>query len=204
MEKTLFKVNPSDKAAQFLQLANVPKGLLAPFSFDLSKILATANIGNQTSAKLLPVAKQIEYFTRLRIDYSPYVAIVCSVDNYSLARQISTVIFWAHLQHCLNNDKLRGSMPHWLSVINDFKNEFMDNYNDGLHAAANLLVLDNIYADMPSTKLDKVIDVLQTLCDRPRLILFRGKDAYKYCVETLGVRPNMLLNVSKRQQIQRI
>jgi hypothetical protein len=150
---------------------------------------------------LVPVDKQLRWFDRMRSDFEfPYFAVIGSGDAYMQARQLGTIIFWSHLAHALNSGNYRAALPTWVAPTAEFRHTFMEEYKAGEHTAPLLLTVDNVYDDMPNIKLDKVRDLLQIMCDRPRLLIYNGLDPYQFCATKLGVSPNMTLNLGKHQR----
>ena len=191
----LYKINPSDKARQFMKMCGVPNGLLSPFTLDLTKLLVPFNHGNKT-VKVISRSQQLNCWQFLQTKFSPYVLIIASVDNYLQARQLATILLWRNLLNSLNHSKT-SALPVWHNPAGQYPNQLLLDYHNGKYREPSLLVLDNVYTDMSSHKRDKVSDILQTMNDRPQVIIFRGDDPNGYCTEQLGIKPNYRLQLGR-------
>jgi hypothetical protein len=201
----IWRVKPSGKARQFLTLQGVPSGLLE-FSFDPTTSIANADVSTENKGRIINPKQQLAWLNTILDDCScePAVFLFTSEQQYLMARRVATIVFWRYLANSLNYPRtFKASKPFWHIPNLEFKNPVLNNYMAGEHSQPNLLVLDSLSVNMPAVKASKVHDLLQAMCDRPRLLLVHGAKSYQYCIDQLGVRPNKLINFAdpKRRRI---
>lgn len=197
-----FNIHLSNKAKQFLLLHGAPTALLHPTRLNLSKTFSPINIKSNQRDKAISTQQQLTWFRHLyqHLPIEPRLIVSVSNDYYQQARLTGLILFWRYLQYSLNYPEIfDNSAPIWyIPQLNFTAKTPLDAYQQGQHRAANLLVIDGIYQDMPAIKLDKVHDILQLMADRPRLLLLRSRDPYNYCLDKLGVRPNIIFNFDRQ------
>lgn len=194
-------ITPSGRSRQFLRMHGVPRALIRSTQFDLAKMLQPIELDKT----LIRTKQQIDWFRTLfkETPIEPRIIVVYSADYFYLARAFGLLLFWRYLENSLNYPhEFANSAPfwHWLSL--GYKDRLLEAEEKGEHSAPNLLLLDGLYDDMPATKVDKVHDILQIFCDRPVMLVLHTKDAYNYCIDRLGGRPNILFNLSRNLQRQ--
>lgn len=198
-----FNIKISHKARQLLLLHGAPAAIVRPHTLDLSRTLSIAEINSGKINRAISSKKQLTWFKHLYQDLpiEPKIIISNSMDFYEQARIIGLLLFWRYLSYSLNYpDIFHASTPLWYIPEAGFNTTPQEQYRRGRHREPNLLVVDLIHDDMPAAKVDKVHDLLQTMCDRPRLLLIRSQQPYNYCLNKLGVRPNMLFNIERQVQ----
>jgi len=196
-----FTVAPSDKARQLLLLYGVPRSLLGNYKLDIASSLGNLEITGERRSRIVLVRQQRLWFRQIyqELPTQPKIIVCTSREFYLQARRVGLLLFWRYLEFSLNYPKeFANSRPVWYLPDLGFRNRLLEAYKAGEHDAANLVVIDNIYEDMPAIKLDKVRDLLQYLCDRPRLLIIHGTDPYNYCLQKLGVRPTQIFNFARQ------
>jgi hypothetical protein len=196
-----FTVAPTDRANQLLLLQGVPRSLLGGFTMDVTTALANLEIAGEKKSRVVLANQQRRWFQQVykQLPLQPLIMVCASTEFYLQARRTGLVMFWRYLMFSLNYPKeFNNSRPLWHSLDASFRNPLLAAYQKGEHQAANLLILDNVYQDMPLVKLDKTRDLLQCFCDRPRLLLLHGIDPYNYCRQRLGVQANYIFNINRQ------
>lgn len=201
-----WQINPNGKARQFLILHGVPGGLLQTIDFSLDNLSAPLDIGQRRTMVVEP-DRQAHWFTTIRAKtpITPFVYLITSEHRFMLARQTAVVLFWAYLSNAMNYPETHhNSRPLWHIPNAEFKNELLIEYTAGRHTQPNVLVLDGLSTNMPASKISKVHDIVQSICDRPTILLIHGPKPFQYCIDNFGVRPKYLLNIApspKRHQV---
>jgi hypothetical protein len=201
-----WRINPNGRARQFLILHGVPGGLIQAVDLNLVNLSAPLDIG-QRRTMVIEANRQTQWFTtvRAKIPITPFVYLITSENRFLIARQTAVLLFWSYLLNAMNfPETMHNSRPLWHIPNTEFKNELLIEHTAGRHSQPNMLVLDGLSTNMPPSKISKVHDIVQTICDRPIILLIHGPKPFHYCVDNLGVRPKYLLNIApspKRHQV---
>jgi len=197
----IVKVKISNKARHILSLQGVPSGLLQPFSLkpdDLLQNFPLPSVNECDATKWIDTDTQLDWLNLILEDLpiTPYTLMCINTPRFFKARQLALLLFWRYLVDSMNHPRTyHDSLPIWRSVNLNFRNYLLEEYASGKHTRPNLLVIDGVYHDMPNIKCDKLHDIMQTLCDRPRILIFHGPDPFNFCVNALGTRPTYILNM---------
>jgi hypothetical protein len=158
-------------------------------------------VARANRSRIILASRQQSWFRQIyqQLPLEPGIIVCTSQDFYLTARRAGLLLFWRYLSYSLNFPKeFNDSTPLWYAPDLGFRNRLVEAYQRGEYQQPNLIVLDNIYQDMPAIKVDKIHDALQIFCDRPCLLLVRGTDPYNYCLAKLGVRPNRMVNFARQ------
>ena len=197
---TKINIKPTEKAKSFMRMQGVPTGLLREFNIDLDNSLAPVDINDDGKEVIISEEKQLEVFNRLckQPKYNPFVLVINSQHFFLQARQITTILFWSYMQNCLNkSDEFNGELPTWVVATNEYKNHLLEKQEKGQMHFPLPIVIDSIYSDAPMNKLDKVHDWVSVFCDRPIILVMHTEDPFGFCINKLGCRPNMIMNLAR-------
>lgn len=193
------RFSPSDRARKLLLLHQVPRSLLSDFTLDIKRATVPLEIGK----RVVTNRQQARWFRRLYREHSlaPQLIICSSQEYYLTARRAGLLLFTQYLIASVNYPKTyASSRPLWHTTDLQFRNRLIEQYEAGQHQQPNLLVLDNLHADMGAVKRDKIHDILQVFCDRPRLLLLHSRTPFDFCRQQFGIRPNQIIHFDRQLQ----
>ena len=188
----------------------VPKSVLASSDFDISNCLSPIEVQFGHKTKLIRSSAQLSVYEKTLKQISrPYLYVIGGKTDNEMSKAVALSLMDKYLNKCIKNNEKAKTMdekmrlPIWHTLYSNLYDKLRDSKdwitNLGLPG---FLVIETLYENGGSVKLDKTRDLLAMFSDIPRVVLVAGIDPISFCRSTLYCQPNKVMYFEDSFELQ--